>query len=460
MGLSSYLTADEMLVIFINVIDPYHYMVEKYNFIIFGVDTLRADHLSCYGYVRKTSPNIDKIAKESVIFLNAFANGIPTHPGWTTILTGTHPLKHKIVAHMGNVQLSSSILMIQEVLRKGGYVTAAVDNMFLKYGSFYKWFTRGFNIYSHPGGIPAPEAGLKVQAGNVTNMALKLLNELMKKRRPFFLFIHYWDPHAPYRPPSPFNELFWKLEPPENDKILDYTISQYDGEIAYADYEIGKVIEYLRNKEIINETVIIITADHGESLMQHDNYMGHKGLYDCITRVPLIIRFPEGSPRGVINELVQHIDIAPTIYEIAHVKSPKTVNGSSLIKIIESGKGAKEIVMLENTQEKAIGLRTKEWKVIVYLEKSPEGLPTGYVKLYNVKKDPYENINLAPHEIDIVKELRKRLDELVERCLKGEMNPLLEQPTGMKRIKFYSEAKTLVELYGLIMREKELEEKP
>lgn len=432
-------------------------MTKRYNFIIIGIDTLRADHLSCYGYLRKTSPNIDNLARESIIFLNAFANGIPTHPGWTTILTGTHPLKHKIVTHMGNVQLSPSILMIQEVLRREGYITAAVDNMFLKYGSFYKWFTRGFSIYSHPGGIPAPEAGLKVQADDVTNMALKLLNELLEKKKPFFLFIHYWDPHSPYRPPPPFNKLFWKSEPPDDEKMLDYAISQYDGEIAYADDRVGKLIEFLEDKGVLNDTVIIVTSDHGESLMQHDNYMGHKGLYDCVTRVPLIIRFPEGEPKGFFRELVQHIDIAPTIYDLAGVKPPKTVHGKSLVKILESGRGANEVVLLENSQQKAIGLRTKEWKLIIYLEKSPEGLPKGYVKLFNVKKDPYERINLAYHELDIVKELKKRLDELVNSYLEGEKNPLLEQPTGMRRIKFYSEAKSLIELYGLIMKERELE---
>jgi len=133
--------------------------MKRHKIIIIGIDTLRADHLSCYGYVRNTSPNMDKIAGESILFKYAFANGIPTRPAWTTILTGIHPLKQEIITHIGSIQLSNIFPMLQEILRANGYVTGAVDNMFLKYGEFYKWFTRGFNIYSHPGGIPAPKAG-------------------------------------------------------------------------------------------------------------------------------------------------------------------------------------------------------------------------------------------------------------------------------------------------------------
>ena len=425
------------------------------NFILIGIDTLRADHLGCYGYVRNTSPNIDRIAGEGVLFKNAFANGIPTHPAWTTILTGAHPLRHKIVTHMGEVQLSKSIPMVQEVLRKNGYVTVAVDNMFLKYGSFYKWFTRGFNIYSHPGGIPAPEAGLKVQAENVTEISLKILQKLLEEKKPFFLFLHYWDPHAPYKPPSPFNRLFWKKDFPENESLLDFMISQYDGEIAYCDSEVGRLLEFLSDNGLFDKTIIIVTADHGENLMEHGNYMGHRGLYDCITRIPLIIRFPNKEYKGVIDSFAQHIDITPTILTMIDAKIPSTVDGISLINVIENKKKVKEVLMVENTLEKAMALRTVEWKLIIHLGKTPEEIPSGYVRLYNILKDRMERINLASHELKVVKNLKKRLDEKVEKILAGGENPLLIQSTRTKKIKAYSEAKSLIELYGLLMQEKE-----
>jgi len=425
------------------------------NFILIGIDTLRADHLGCYGYVRNTSPNIDRIAGEGILFKNAFANGIPTHPAWTTILTGAHPLRHKIVTHMGEVQLSKSIPMVQEVLRKNGYATVAVDNMFLKYGSFYKWFTRGFNIYSHPGGIPAPEAGLKVQAENVTEISLKILQKLLEEKKPFFLFLHYWDPHAPYKPPSPFNRLFWKKDFPGNESLLDFMISQYDGEIAYCDSEVGRLLEFLSDNGLFDKTIIIVTADHGENLMEHGNYMGHRGLYDCITRIPLIIRFPNKEYKGVIDSFAQHIDITPTILTMIDAKIPSTVDGISLINVIENKKKVKEVLMVENTLEKAMALRTMKWKLIIHLGKTPEEIPSGYVRLYNILKDRMERINLASHELKVVKNLKKRLDETVEKILAGGENPLLIQSTRTKKIKAYSEAKSLIELYGLLMQEKE-----
>jgi len=427
--------------------------MNKVNFLLIGIDTLRADHLSCYGYVRKTSPRIDELANEGVIFTRAYANGIPTHPSWTTILTGVHPLRHKIVTHMGNTKLSKSIPMIQEILREHGYVTGAVDNMFLKYGSFYAWFTRGFDIYSHPGGIPAPEAGLKVQAEDVTRASMKLIDELAKTGKPFFVFLHYWDPHGPYKPPPPFDTLFWKEEVLRDSELLDYVISQYDGEVAYADSMVGKLIDFLNEKKLLESTVIIVTSDHGENLMQHGDYLGHKGLYDNVTRVPLIMRFPEAQMKGKIDELVQHMDIAPTILELAKVKAEVDMDGESLVPLIHGEERRKrEIVMLESTQQKAIGLATEEWKLIKYLEDTPDGLPKGYVQLFDLKKDPHERVNLAYHELELTKELDNKLETLVKRVLRGEENPLLVQPITRRKIKFYSEAKDLIELYGLIVR--------
>ena len=428
------------------------------NFLLIGIDTLRADHLSCYGYVRGTSPNIDRLARESVVFTRAFANGIPTHPAWTTILTGVHPLRHKIVTHMGFVKLSRELRMVQEVLRERGYATGAVDNMFLKYGHFYAWFTRGFDIYSHPGGIPAPEAGLKVQGRDVTDSALKVLGEIAGSGKPFFLFLHYWDPHSPYRPPPPFNRAFWREGAPEGEELLDYIISQYDGEVAYVDAMVGELLDAMDDRGLLDDTVVIVTADHGEELRQHGDYLGHKGLYDTVTRVPLIIKAP-GCEARVVDALVQHVDIAPTILELAGVSGGLDSDGRSLVPLLEGGGAeSRPVVMLENTQQKAIGIRTERWKLIRYLERTEDGLPKGYVQLFDLERDPEERVNLAYHETDVSRELGEELDRRVGELLRGGENPLLTQPTATRRIKFYSEAKDLVELYGLIIRYGQLEE--
>ena len=429
------------------------------NILLLGIDTLRADHLGCYGYVRDTSPVIDRLAKEGILFKNAFAPAIPTHPGWTSILTGAHPLKHKIVTHVGDVQLSKDIPLISEILRSRGYETAAVDNMFLKYGHFYNWFTRGFKEYMHPGAIPAPEAGLKVKGEAVNDMALKWLKKWVEKpiRRPFFLFLHYWDPHAPYKPPPPYDTKFWKVEK-EPDESRDYIVSQYDGEISYVDELIGQLIDFLDSRNILDDTLIIVTSDHGEDLKEHTDTWGHKGLFDNVTHVPLIFRYPRRLPEGmVIDALVQHIDIVPTILDLVGVEKPQSVQGKPLIPLIDSEETRlySEIILMENSQEKARALRTERWKLIVSLEKDFENRPPGWLRLYNLEKDPNETVNLALHEQRLAKELEQKLNTLVKEILGGEPDPLLEQPVRKKRIKAYSEAKDLIELYGLIKREME-----
>ena len=434
--------------------------MKETNVILIGIDTLRADHLSCYGYFRKTSPNIDRLAKDSVVFTSAYATGIPTHPGWTTILTGVHPLVHGIVSHVGTRKLSHDIPMVQEVLRTHGYRTGAVDNMFLKYGSFYDWFTRGFHIYSHPGAIPVSYAGLKVQANNVTERGVEVLGELLKEGNPFFLFLHYWDPHAPYKPPEPFNKLFWNesiekrfiREGYEKEEILDYLISQYDGEIAYVDSEIGRFIEYLEDRGVLDESLVIITSDHGENLKQHEGYLQHHGLYETITHIPLIVRFPEGTPSGTVNSLVQHTDIVATIYDVVGVEPRIRLYGRSLRKIVEGlERGWNEILMIENTHQKSIALRRGAWKLIYYLEKSYGGFPAGYIQLFNIERDPYELVNLAFQEPELTLELKSRLDHTLKTILQGRPNPL-DQPITRRRVEFYSEATKLVEKYGFTIR--------
>ena len=435
-------------------------MDDRPNILIIGVDTLRADHLGCYGYPRRTSPNIDRLASEGVTFNSAFAPAIPTHPGWTTILTGAHPLHHGVITHMGDFKLSPEIRMIQEVLRRNGYVTAAVDNMYLKYGAYYDWFTRGFSVYMHPGGIPAPEAGLKVQAEAVTGMTMRWLREYDRSRsRPFFLFIHYWDPHSPYKPPQPFDSLFWNLEKPvEGEEDIDYVLSQYDGEIAYVDSEIGKLLQFMEDHGLTENLLTILVADHGENLKQCGSYLGHAGLYDVVTRVPLIIAYPGRIPEGsAIDRIVQHTDVAATIYDLLGLEAPPTVFGKSLLPLIDGDVDElyREIVLLENSQEKAYGLRTERWKLIVNLSRDMNGKPNGWVRLFDLKRDPMERVNLATHEKELVENLRMKLDSLYKRILGGRPDPLRQQPVGMKRIKFYSEAKTLIELYGLIKKDKD-----
>jgi len=462
-------------------------MNPKMNVLLIGIDTLRADHLRCYGYARKTSPNIDKLAESGVLFLKAFAPGTPTHPGWTTILTGMHPINHEIVCHVGNVKLDDRIPMIQEVLRENGYVTAAVDNLGL-------WFQRGFDHYIHPGGTPAPSGGLKVQADEINAKAVNWLKEwAVKKEKSFFLFLHYWDPHTPYIPPSPYDQMYyegdksnpmnrsmnkvkmvsplfvykvkggltnqqaralygnadlsslvknvatWYTKSFEEITDVNYVIAQYDGEITYVDSKVGELLEFMKDLGIYEDTLIVLTSDHGESLTEHDISFEHHGLYDPVTRVPLILHCPkEVAPGMKIKGLVQHVDIAPTILEFLGIPKPASMEGRNLLEMIRSDEhgGYREVYLLENTFQCKRAIRTEDWKLIETLKPDLYGMPKGYKELYDLKRDPSETINLIASEKEIAKELSTRLENWVKSQLKGRPDPLLVQESNLKKLWF------------------------
>ena len=268
------------------------------NILLIAIDTLRADHLSCYGYNKKTSPNIDKeIAQEGIIFENFFAPGIPTHPGFTTIFTGLHPLRHKIICHAGKIILDRRIPTLPEILYKNNYTTAAIDNLIMTGGL---WFARGFEYYINVTGTSKPMHHL-VRGDQINRRLIQWLRN--HKDEKFFILVHYWDPHTPYNQPEEFKRIFkhepgklddlevrvapagyqyvpgwgkvgelWEPKPEEGKPTIDL----YDGEIRFVDSLIGEVSETLEELDLADETVIVITSDHGEQLGQHGLY-DHRG---------------------------------------------------------------------------------------------------------------------------------------------------------------------------------------
>ena len=177
------------------------------NIVILAIDTLRADHLGCYGYARPTSPAIDALAAECVVFDRAFAAGIPTMPSFTTLYTGLHPYRHGIVAHSGNRRLSDRILLLPQLLKERGYVTAACDNLVVQGEGRGSWFARGYDHYS--GFLYRP---FGAQSAHLTERALGFVEEYAgaDAAAPLFLFLHYWDPHTPYGPLPPYDTLHYR----------------------------------------------------------------------------------------------------------------------------------------------------------------------------------------------------------------------------------------------------------
>lgn len=413
--------------------------------LLIDIDTLRADHLGCYGYRFDTSPNIDRLAKDGVIFLNAFAAGIPTTPAHTSIFTGLHSITHRIVAHGSDAILDSSIPLLPEILRDNGHRTAAVDNLY----NVKPWFARGYEYYINP----KSKSLHHIKAEEITYEAKNWLKNHYKED--FFLFLHYWDPHSPYLPPDRYRFTFYEgndpfdpnnksMEPAkrqipypffkkwhydllENPTDADYIRAQYDGEIRYVDDSIGELIEYLKSLGIYEDTLIILTSDHGENMSEHNFFFDHQGLYDATIRIPLIIKSIGSEFNNKrISTLVQNIDIMPTILELLDIKKDIKQDGYSLIPLINGEiKLYDEVISTECTWRAGISFRTKEWKLIKTIDQGLYEKPP--IELYNLKDDPGEEVNLVSKERGVLDDLELRLTRWLDDRLKNRPNPIMVQ---------------------------------
>ena len=451
------------------------------------VDTLRADHLSCYGYFRETSPTLDRLAREGVLFENSYASGIPTGPGFTSIVTGLYPTSHKYYITPWDVpnsyQLDDNIPVLAEMMWDAGYVTAAVDNL-INFRSHMKHFVRGYEYYMNPTKT-SRWVHHHVTAAEVNRMAIPWLRGHSYER--FFLFVHYWDPHTPYNQPEGYRKVFRHRRGDYSDlkveKAASYeyvpgwgrigeivegdeerSIDLYDGEILYVDNAIAELVETMRDEGILDDTLLIITSDHGEQLGQHGIW-GHAGLHESVIRVPLIVRYPKKFPKGVRVKLyAQQVDIVPTILELAGTPASSRLEGVSLLDLVR-GEGEREFLVCEAWGERCV--IHGDWKLIVHYEPElkvlHEVFPKPYeprhfkpvktlmervviedglgYELYNLKDDPMETVNLASEEKEILRELKSLLDRWVAQRVDPVQDPMLHlykytqpQPVEYQRI--------------------------
>ena len=445
------------------------------NIVLIVIDTLRADHLSCYGYFRNTSPTIDRLAREGVLFEDFYASGAPTGPGFTSIITGRYPTTHKYYITPYDIpnayQLDDNIPVIAEVMWDNGFVTAAVDNL-INFRSHMKHFVRGYEYYMNPTKT-SRWVHHHLIADQVNRMAIPWIRRHSYEK--FFLFIHYWDPHMPYNQPEGYRKVFRHrkgdlsdlkvLKAPAGyeyvpgwgkvDEIVDgdenKSIDLYDGEILYVDNAIAEIVETLKDEGILDDTLLMITSDHGEQLGQHGIW-GHAGLHEPVIKVPLIMRYPKKLPQGLrVKGYAQHADIMPTILDYATIPYGEELDGKSLRKLIE-GDRIRDFAICETWGERCI--IKDEWKLIVHYEAElkvlHEVFPEPYklreyalkwpleillkkvviedkfgYELYNLKEDPMETINLAEDNKDILKELKEELDRWISKYVKPSQDPML-----------------------------------
>jgi arylsulfatase A-like enzyme len=355
---------------------------EVRNVVIISIDTCRADHLSCYGYSRRTSPNIDALGAEGIIFNHAVTSIPVTLPAHASMLTGTYPIYHK-VRDNNNYRLGSSNITLAETLREKGFKTGAIVGSFVLDSQF--GLEQGFDTYEDnisPGDKKFLHFNER-KGVEVTELANIWLQEHRNDK--FFLFLHYFDPHAPYEPPQrfAFNYLPFVIT----------TRDVYDGEIAYTDHCVGRVIDKLKSLDLYDSTLIVVTSDHGEGLGQHGEKTHSYFIYHSTLHVPMIMRIPGGPGGVIINETVGLIDIVPTVCGILGVPAGVNVQGKDLGPLFSGNPGSfgDRLLYCESLYPTKFGLGplfglvSDQWKYI----------HTSNPELYDLKDDPHETRNLV-----------------------------------------------------------------
>ena len=424
---------------------------EKYpmNIVVIAVDTLRADALSCYGNPQSTSPHIDRLASEGILFDNFYSVGNCTHPGFTSMISGMHPESTRVVSHWTRVAPREDLRMMAEYFAGAGFNTTAIDNLYDGWRPkhpYYPWFRKGYSHYEYPKTMDFYEPG-----SEVTKMACDWLDS--EPVEPFLLFVHYWDTHAPYnKAPITFYRFYsgsnpcdpnldcMPLEVRESQRrvfkksITDpgYVVAAYNAEASYVDDCIGKVVSKLEKLGFRDETVVIVTSDHGDIMPPPRLALGrlwcfcHIGLNEDCIRIPLIVSGPEMEKGTKVMERFQLIDILPSLLDLAGIERRVDLDGRSFSPAVcgDHATGRKELFFSENTYQKQRAVLSWPWK---YMRMEAQYNSMAPKCLYNLKEDPMETRNLSDVKEEVVDRMDLLIDKHIARTTGGGPDPLKVQ---------------------------------
>ena len=388
------------------------------NIILITLDTVRADHLGSYGNKKIKTPNLDRLAREGMLFENAITSAPITLPAHASIFTGLYPFRIN-VRNNGTYMLADNSITLAGILQKNGYRTAAFISAAVVRSVFN--LDQGFELYDEKLDHHRLASGEYVErrADSVTKTALAWLNS--SKDNPYFAWIHYYDPHSLYEPPEPF--------------LSQYKQNPYDGEIAYVDSQLADIIKFAREQEKTGKKVlVIVVADHGEGLWDHGEPEHGIFLYQETVRVPLIFTwFPEKYKAHRIAEVVRTVDIMPTIIEYLSLPLPKESDGISLLPLIEQKKGWKENFAYSETLlsredfgwSQLFSIQDNNWKYI--FAPRPE--------LYDMKNDIFEKKNVVDGTNNAVTEkMKQQLTALSVLKFEQKPNPVPISPEDLEKL--------------------------
>lgn len=367
----------------------------RLNVLLVTLDTTRADRIGCYGYIDAKTSNIDFLAKNGVQFLNAYCHVPLTCPSHCSILTGTIPVYHQ-VRNNGSYYLSPELQTLAEALKKYGLKTSAFVSSFTVDSRF--GLDQGFDVYDD---LLSPDLTFKAlnserRADAVFSSFSRWLDE--NKDGQFFSWVHFFDPHIPYDPPSHYRE--------------EFRDNPYDGEIAFMDFYIGKIVEKLRENGLLEKTLIVLAGDHGEAFGEKQEEGHGVFIYESTMRVPLIFYAADNLPLGKrIEARVRLIDLMPSVMDLLDIPIPADIQGLSLLPYIEGKKRQDLSSYMESYfprenygWSELVGLIDGDWKYI----KAPEQ------ELYNLKQDPREEINRIQDEKKVAQEKKEKLASIIE----------------------------------------------
>ncbi|MFH1681988.1 MAG: sulfatase [Candidatus Eisenbacteria bacterium] len=404
------------------------------SFLFITIDTLRADHLGCYGYVRDTSPNIDALARSAVRFTHGIVQWPKTTPSFASIMTGIYANQTGVLRFCRQ-GIHKRFFLMAEVLKENRYRTAAIvtnGNVSSEFG-----FAQGFDYYRE---VYKNNPGSFVERQRAVIVADRAVEWLRKngKKSDFFLWLHFVDPHTPYTPPPAYHEMFvgdahYNAEQQsvlhtgkedmhgipegthlEEETAIGYYIAEYDAEIRYTDDQIGRVLGTLDSLGLSEQTLIVLTSDHGESLGDHDYFFEHGRLpYDACSRVPLIVRAPGVSSEGlVVDRPVELINIVPTVLDLLDAPTPEDVQGVSMASVLQGGEGALPAAAFTESgyaEDYQRSVRTDRWKLIYVPTDGDRSLMRGTpFELYDFRADPDElrnRIHQEPARAESLKDL-------------------------------------------------------
>ena len=381
------------------------------NIVLIGVDTLRRDHLGCYGYELNTSPNIDRLARSGVLCENPVSQCPWTLPSFASVMTSLYPTQHGAGIHMNRMRTSFPTLA--GLLLERGYATGAVVNVSVLSPEF--GVDRGFQHYD------ASAPGVRRVADEVTRDALEWIDSV--DDRPFFISVHYFDPHLSYAPPAPYDTIFdpdyvggigraferdtfLRMKPAlfgqqtdETRADWDHIRALYDGEIAFTDEAVGALLKGLEKRGLRDNTLIVLLSDHGEEFFEHEGFGHGHTLYREVIDVPLIFSFADRLPAGVrVGRQVRLVDVLPTVLDLIGLDVGSHFEGVNLADLLV-GKGTAgspegtlfpaEVAYSEELQRggERKGVTAYPWKLIY-------DVSTGEEWLFNLQEDPAETENL------------------------------------------------------------------